>query len=380
MPIQSQRERFTIPDGVSYLNCAYMSPLLRAVVMAGEEGVRQKQHPWTIHPRDFFDGPGTLRGLFGQLLGATAEDIALVPSVSYGVGTAVANLPMAPGQEVLVLDEGFPSMVYPWQDAASRVGATLIVVPRPNDDDWTGAVQERITDRTAVACLPHCHWTDGGLLDLVAIGSRLRAVGAALVVDATQSLGALPLDLAAVQPDYLVAAGYKWLMGPYGLGYLYVAPHRQDGRPLEQTWIGREGSEDFAGLTRYGTGYQPGARRFDSGEACNFILVPMAIAALTQLLEWGVPAISTTIKTLTEQIARDTMPLGLGTVAANRRAPHYLGLRSATPLRLDLLSRLAAEQVYVSQRGSALRITPHVYNDRADVDRLVAALESILPR
>lgn len=374
MPLPSQRHLFAIPDGVTYLNCAYMSPLLRTVVQQGETGVGAKQHPWTIKADDFFTGPAALRERFATLLGATAEDVALVPSVSYGIATAVTNLPLRAGQTVLVLDEGFPSMVYPWMDAAARAGAELVVVPRPTDDDWTSAVLSRITERTAVACLPHCHWTDGGLLDLAAISTGLRAVGAALVVDATQSLGALPLDLASVQPDYLVAAGYKWLMGPYGLGYLYVAPKHQQGRPLEQTWIGREGSEDFAGLTRYRDTYQPGARRFDSGEACNFILVPMAIAALTQLLEWGVPEISATIAQLTARIAADGEALGLRAVAPDRRAPHYLGLRSAAPLPPDLLSRLATEQVFVSVRGSALRITPHVYNDLDDVGRLMGAL------
>lgn len=374
MSLNSQRFRFDIPDGITYLNCAYMSPLLREVVAAGEDGVRQKRHPWTIQARDFFDGPATLRTRFAELLGATADDIAVVPSVSYGVATAVANLPLAPGQQVLVLAEGFPSMVYPWREAAERSGAEVVTIPRPRDDDWTGAVLDQVTDRTAVACLPHCHWTDGGLLDLERIAARLRHVGAALVVDATQSLGALPLDLAAVRPDYLVAAGYKWLMGPYGLGYLYVAPHRREGRPLEQTWIGREGSEDFAGLTRYRDGYQPGARRYDSGEACNFILVPMAIAALSQLLEWGVPRISRTIAQLTDRIAAEGEALGFRAVARDRRAPHYLGLRAAASLPHDLLSRLAAEQVFVSVRGSALRITPHVYNDVNDVERLMGVL------
>ena len=196
--LSCQREKFQLSRKFTYLNCAYMAPLLREVVREGEASVQAKQHPWTIKADDFFTGPGTLRGLFGTLIGATADDIALVPSVSYGVATAVANLPLQPGQTVLVLDEGFPSMVYPWKDAAARAGAEVVVVPRPPDDDWTSAVLEQITDRTAVACLPHCHWTDGGLLDLATIAAELRSVGAALVVDATQSLGALPFDLAAI--------------------------------------------------------------------------------------------------------------------------------------------------------------------------------------
>jgi selenocysteine lyase/cysteine desulfurase len=376
--LPNQRHRFDIPNGVTYLNCGYMSPLSHATVAAGEAGIRGKQHPWTITAPDFFSGPAELRRLVAGLLGAASEDIALVPSVSYGIAVAAANLPLARGQQVLVLEEAFPSMVYAWHEAARVAGAEVVTVPRPADDDWTSAILEHVTDRTAVASLPQCHWTDGGLVDLVAVGSALRARGAALVVDATQSLGAMPLDIAAIRPDFLVAAGYKWLLGPYSLGYLYAAPDRQHGRPLEHNWIGRDGSEDFAGLTRYRDSFQPGARRYDVGEPSNFILVPMAIAALREVHEWGVPAIHETVSALTDQIATAAEPLGLTPVPRARRAGHYLGLRSATPLPSGLVQNLAAEQVYVSVRGNALRITPHLYNDSQDVVRLISTLSALL--
>jgi len=376
----NQRERFDIPAEITYLNCAYMAPLSRAAIRAGEAGLRAKAHPWTIKAPDFFSGPATLRGLASRVVGCQPADLALVPSVSYGIAVAVANLPLAAGQRVLVLEEAFPSMVYGWWDAARRAGAELVTVPRPADDDWTAAVLERIDDRTAVASLPHCHWTDGGLLDLARIGARLREVGAALVVDATQSLGALPFAAADIQPDFLVAAAYKWMLGPYNLAYLYVAPHRQGGQPLEQTWIGREGSEDFAGLTRYRDRFQPGALRFDAGESSSFINVPVGIAAVGEILEWGVPAIQETLRELTTGIAEAALPLGLVAVAPDRRAGHYLGLRSADPLPSGLLDRLAAERVYVSVRGRALRVTPHLYNDAADGERFVAVLGKVLGR
>ncbi len=376
MSLPSQRHLFRIPPDVTYLNCAYMSPLLASVIEAGHAGVEQKGQPWTIRAADFFAGPNLLRGRFAELLGATADDIALVPSVSYGMAVAAANLPLGTGQQVLVLEEAFPSMVYAWREQARRAGAELVVVPRPTDDDWTSAVLERIGERTAIASLPQCHWTDGGLLDLAEIGTRLRGVGAALVVDATQSIGAHPFDLGAIRPDFLVAAGYKWLLGPYGLGYLYVAPGRQAGVPLEQTWIAREGSEDFAGLTRYRDGFQPGARRFDSGEAANFVLVPMALAALEAIQRWGIPAIHESVSRLAGLIADRAAPLGLTAVAGNRRAGHYLGLRFPGAPPTGLLERLAARQVFVSMRGRALRVTPYLYNDEEDVERLVAVLRS----
>lgn len=374
MSIPCQRDRFDIPPDVTYLNCAYMAPISRATLAAGDAGLTSKLHPWSVSAPDFFTGPNRLRGQVAQLLGGRADDIALVPSVSYGVAVAAANLPLQPGQRVLVLEEAFPSMVYGWREATARAGASVVTVPRPADDDWTSAVLERIDARTAVACLPHCHWTDGGLLDLAAIGARLREAGGALVVDATQSLGALPLSVAEIQPDFLVAAAYKWLLGPYNLGFLYVHPRHHGGMPLEQTWIGREGSEDFAGLTRYRDGFQPGARRFDAGESSSFVNVPMAIAALGEILEWGVPAIQATLREATARIAEAAGPLGFTAVPPARRAGHYLGLRSARPLPPDLLGRLAAERVFVSVRGPALRVTPHLYNDAADGERFVSAL------
>ena len=231
------------------------------------------------------------------------------------------------------------------------------------------------TNHTAVVALPHCHWTDGGLLDLVAIGARCREAGATLVLDLTQSAGALCFDVAAVRPDYVVCAGYKWLLGPYSLGFLWVAPEHRRGKPIEYNWIGRARAEDFARLVDYRDEYQPGARRFDVGERSNFILVPMLNAALEQILEWGVEAIETTLAARTADITVRAARLGLGSAPAELRAGHFLGLRFPDGgLPAGLLDALAAERVYVSVRGSSMRVTPHLYNTDEDVGRLFAAL------
>ena len=111
------------------------------------------------------------------------------------------------------------------------------------------------------------HWTDGSLIDLAAVSARAQDVGARLVIDGSQSIGAMPLDVGALQPDFVVTVGYKWLLGPFGLGYLYVAEQHRNGEPIEHNWIVRSGSEDFARLIDYRDTYQPGARRFDVGRA-----------------------------------------------------------------------------------------------------------------
>ena len=377
--IPSQRHLFDIPDEVAYLNCAYMGPLMRPVVAAGDRGVRAKARPWGISPGDFFDEGERARERFARIIGADAEGVALVPSASYGLSCAARNLAVAPGDGLVVLAEQFPSNVYTWREVSETRGASLVTVPRPEDDDWTRAALDRIDERTAVAALPHCHWTDGGRLDLARIGARCREVGAALVLDLTQSAGALRFDAGPVQPDYVVCAGYKWLLGPYSLGFLWVAPERREGRPIEFNRIGRAGAEDFARLVDYRDEYQPGARRFDVGERSNFILLPMLNAALEQILAWGVEAIETTLAARTADVASRAGGLGLGSAPADLRAGHFLGLRfPGGGLPSGLLAALAAEQVYVSVRGASMRVTPHLYNTSEDVDRLFAALERTL--
>ncbi|NOT08489.1 MAG: aminotransferase class V-fold PLP-dependent enzyme [Gemmatimonadales bacterium] len=374
MTLPCQRHLFDIPADVAYLNCGYMGPLPIRSRDAGQRAAARKAHPWEITPAHFFEEIEEARRRFGQLLDASADQIALIPSASYGMATAVANLPMRAGQRVLLLDEEFPSTTYAWRAAAAQQGAEAVLLPRPADDDWTRAVLDAIDRRTAVAALPLFHWTDGGVLDLVAIGRRLREVGAALVVDATQAAGAMPFDLQAIDPDFLVVASYKWLLGPYSTGFLYAAPRHDGGAPLEQHWLGREGSEDFTALARYREEFRRGARRFDMGEPSNFSVMPTVLESLRQILEWGVPTVYERATMLARQIIAGTIPLGLTAVPEERRAGHFLGLRFPRGVPPTLSARLAEARVFVSVRGSALRVTPHVYNDENDTARLVEIL------
>ena len=377
MLIPSQRHLFDIPDDVAYLNCAYMSPLMHSVMQAGRDGIARKGQPWTISQEDFFTGSDAARARFARLVNARGSEVAVIPAASYGIAVAAKNLPLGRNQEVLILAEQFPSNVYAWQERAREESATVVSVDAAN-----APLGERVLDhinrRTAIVALPHCRWTDGALLDLEAIGARCREVGAALVLDVTQSAGALPLDVNRVQPDFLIAACYKWLMGPYSLGFMYVDPRWHEGRPLEHSWIARAGSEDFSALVDYRDELQPGAQRFDMGERANFHLMPMASAAFEQILDWGVENIAETLRARTDDIVQRCEPLGLRPLPGAQRPGHYLGLRREGGLPADLLKDLARHQVYLSMRGESLRITPHVFNTDADVERLLEALDAIL--
>ncbi len=373
--LPNQKYLFEIPENITYLNCAYLSPQLRSVSEAGISGIRQKEQPWTITPPDFFENSEKARSLFARIIDAAADDIAIIPSVSYGIGVAAKNINVQPGQKIVLLHEQFPSNVYPWRELARTCNAEIETVQRPANDDWTTALLEKIDGQTAAVAAPNCHWTDGSLVDLAAIRRRCDAVGAALVVDATQSLGAMPFSIKKVRPDFLIAAGYKWLLGPYSLGYLYVAPKHHGGQPLEYNWLNRENSEDFAGLVNYRDEFQHGARRFDMGERSNFTLMPMAVAALQQINEWQVEQIYETLSGLTGQIAERAKKLGLSVAPAKFHAGHLIGIRFPGGVPAALIEQLKAEKIFVSVRGNSIRIAPHLYNSETDVEKLFSVFE-----
>jgi len=376
MPIPSPRPLFDIPDDVAYLNCAYMSPLMHEVVAAGQAGVARKARPWALSPPDFFSESGEARRLFAALVNGRPECVAIVPAASYGIAVAAANVALSRGQRILVLADQFPSNVYAWREAANAAGAEVVAV-RDGNAPLSDRLLEQVDRRTGAVAVAHCRWTDGALVDLEALGARCREVGAALVLDVTQSAGALPLDVARVDPDFLVAATYKWLMGPYTLGFLHVAERWHAGRALEHNWIARAGSEDFARLVDYRDDFQPGAQRFDMGERSCFHLMPMAVAAMRRLLTWGVSEIAHTLAARTLEVAARAAALGLDAPPQAQRAGHFLGLRFPGGVPGGLPETLAARNVFVSVRGDSVRVTPHVYNDDGDVDRLMEALEAV---
>jgi selenocysteine lyase/cysteine desulfurase len=374
--IPSQKHLFNIPEDITYLNCAYLSPQLRSVTGAGHKSVSSKENPWLLTPPDFFTLTEQTRSLFAALIEARADDIAIIPAVSYGVSVAALNVKVAENQAVVVLEDQFPSNVYPWRELAREKGAKLKTVARPQDDDWTAALMDNIDENTAVVAVANCHWTDGSIIDLVKLGQRCKKIKAALVIDATQSLGALPFSVSEVQPDFVIVASYKWLLGPYSLGFMYVNPNYHDGLPLEHNWISRKHSEDFAGLVNYRDDFQTGARRFDVGERSNFALMPMALAALKQICDWQVPEIASTLSTLTAEIALRATALGLNVAPPHLRAGHMLGIRFPEGVPADLIEQLSRNQIYVSVRGNSIRISPHVYNTEHDIEKLFKTLQA----
>lgn len=376
--LADQRAQFEIDDEVAYLNTASLSPLLLSVRAAGEAALVQRGRPWTITADHWFSDVERLRSGIARLINGSPEGVALVPASSYGLSVAARNLRAGPGDRVLVLDHEFPSSYYTWRRFADRTGSDLVEVDRQPGQTWTDAVLAALDERTAVAVVPNVHWTNGAWVDLHAVKVRAGEAGAALVVDASQSLGVVPLDIDSLRPDFLVSVGYKWQLGAVGVSYLYVDERHRSGEPLEENWALRVGADDFAALVDYQDEYQPGARRFDMGQRPSFGLVPMAIAAIDHLLAWGVPDIAEALGRVTDEIAERARALGLAPPARDERGPHMLGLELPPDAMDRAAGALARNGVVVSVRGRSLRIAPHLHTNAADIDRLFDALRTAL--
>ena len=379
-----QRGHFSLPDDFHYINCAYMGPLPLAAERAGIAGLRAKRFPQAIAPQDFFRPVDEVRERFARLIGAPDPNrVATVPSVSYAVSTITRNIYPPGGCNIVIVHEQFPGNVYPWRRLVGEKGGDLRVVTPPRDGGrgarWSERILDHIDTATVAVAMGTVHWTDGTRFDLAAIRERTREVGAALILDGTQTVGAAPIDVVALDPDALIVAGYKWLLGPYSLSLAWFGDRYLDGIPLEETWIGRRGSENFAGLVDYADDYQPGALRFDVGQRSNFALVPALSASLELILEWRPERVAAYCTALMDGAFERLRALGLRVEEVPWRSPHLFGLGLPPGADLERLQQtLARHRVGVSFRGSSVRVSPNVYNTRDDVEALIAAFSEAL--
>jgi selenocysteine lyase/cysteine desulfurase len=377
--LSSQREHFDIPAEVAYLNAAGWSPLPRATQEAGRAAVARKGQPWKLGADFSNQQHERARAAAAALIGADASDVALVSSVGYGVAIAGKLLAIPRGTRVLVLENDHTSPVLEWMSRAERQGFTVETVAQPANGDWTHAVLEAIgrpgAAPLALASISSIHWSDGGLLEMQTIAQALRKLGAALLVDATHSVGVMATDVKALDPDFLIFPTYKWVLGPYGRAFVYVAKRHQDGVPLEQTSSGRRNVKAENPVYFADTRYLPDARRYDMGERDHFISMEMAAIGMEMVASWGADAITARLSALTRRIADGLSGLNAVQVLDGRfRAPHVLSLGFPGGMPGDLIGALANEQIYVAARLGRMRVSPHVYNDEADVDRFIGAI------
>ena len=382
--LKQQRELFNLPEGLHYLNGAYMSPLLKSVEAAGISGMIRKRNPTTIDPLDFFSEAELLKAEFAKLVGADADQVAIVPSASYGLNTAISNLPKDNGNEALILSAEFPSAYYALERWCRENNKHLKTVEAPEEKahrgrKWNQLLLDSINDNTAVVVLSSVHWTDGTIFDLSEIGKKCKVHDAVFIVDGTQSVGALPIDVMTSQIDALICSGYKWLLGPYALGMAYFNPGFNEGKPIEESWMNRADAQIFSGLTNYNDQYRSGANRYNVGQFSNFILVPMLRESIRQINEWNPASIQQYAEALIQPLIEFFTEQGIIVEEAIYRSKHITGI--TLPQKYDsqkILDALRQEQIYISKRGNALRISAHVYNTPEDIDALVKSLKNLI--
>lgn len=361
-----------------------MGPLLKTVEAAGIAGVKRKSQPYQVSPEDFFSEVEELKKLYAQLLNVDeAQRIVVVPSTSYGLANAAKNSPIRKGQNIVVLEEQFPSNVYTWQKLAEEKGAELRFINAPKNlkgrgKAWNEAILQVIDDQTAVVAMPYVHWADGTKYELKTISEKVHSFGGLLIIDGTQSVGALPFDVSEIKPDALVCGGYKWLLGGYSFGLAYYGEVFDNGSPIEENWMNRLHSENFRELVNYQPKYKPFANRYAVGQQSHFINTPMAIAALEQILEWTPEGIQTYAQGLIKQPIEALQNLGCSVEDAEFRGNHLLGVHLPEHIDLEKLQvRFAEEKVIVSVRGSAIRISTHLFNEARDFEKLLGCFEGV---
>jgi len=377
--LSQQANKFDLSPNIHYLNGAYMSPQLKSVTRVGAESVGKKAKPYEITGSDFFENTELIRAEYSKLISNPDPNrVVLIPSVSYGMATITKNINLQ-NKEVVIVGEQFPSNVYPWMTATKEQGGRLIIIDPPGivehrGNIWNEKILQAIGANTAVVALPQAHWADGTLFDLTAIRKRTLDVGALLIIDGTQTVGAYPIDIDELKPDALICAGYKWLLGPYGLGLAYYGEYFDNANPLEENWINRLNSEDFDGLVAYEESYQNGSLRFEVGEHSSFVLVPMLLEGLKQLNDWRPERIQAYCKSIVHEPIKLLKDEGFWIEDEALRTDHLFGIRHQS-MPIDSIKQVFAEKnIFVSYRGDAIRVAPYVHNSVNDLNVLASTL------
>jgi len=374
-PLICQRHLFSLPEDISYLNCAYMSPLSNEVIVAGYEGLKRKSRPYEISSEDFFQPVDELKTQFAELIDTNnPQRVVIIPSASYGFASIANNISVKPGQNVVVIKEQFPSNVYCWQRLCVKYSLELRIVgpgEYGSENHWNQRILDSIDEDTVLVTMGILHWADGTVFQIPGIREKTYQVGAKLVLDGTQAIGAIPFSITSVQPDALICAAYKWLMGPYSIGLAYFGPEFDGGIPLEENWINRINSDDFQGQVGYTQEYRPLATRYDMGEKSSFIHIPMLIQAITQIKDWGVHRIQEYCKKITIQELEILQSHGFTLANESSRAYHLFGLRPPSGYDSQKAKKALGEsKIYVSFRGNSIRVSPHIYNTPEDMSKL----------
>ena len=378
--MKCQKDKFQIDKNIHYLNCAYKAPLLKKGEKAILNAILKERNPYLYKPKDFFESSELARVLFAEMINAKSSQIALFPSTSYGFATALHNV-KARYKKAVTIENEFPSGYFALDKWSVEHQASLITVKKGARTAklWNEAILNSIDKKTDVVLMSMNHWMDGTKIDIKSIGDKCHQLGVTFIVDATQLAGAFPIDVVDLKIDALICAGYKWLFGPYSMAIGYFSPKFSDGIPIEESWMNRTNAMEFSKITEYDTTYKPDSSRYNVGQTSNFLLTPILIEGLKQIQKWGVLQIHNYCFSLFSEIKNELSPIGVGFEENDYIYPHLFSLKLPNRVSPEAMkTNLEKNKIYVSLRGSYIRVSLNVFNNKNDIDALKNCIQKKL--
>ena len=378
--IKCQKHLFNLNTSEYYLNCAYKSPLLKNGELLAIQALKKERNPSYLKPFDYFNISEEIRTEFSKIINSNKDEVAIIPSSSYGFANVFNNLKIN-GNKAITVENEFPSGYFSIKKWCSEKNIQLETIKRNNlsAQDWNKKIINSIDSDTSVVIISSVHWMNGTKFDLKKIGEKCKNNNTFFIVDGTQSVGAMSIDVKDFKIDALICAGYKWLFGPYSMALGYYSSKFNDGIPIEESWMNRTNAQDFSNLTEYDSKYKPMAGRYNVGETTNFILSPIMLNGLKQINSWGINNIESYCKKLSKIVISELSPLGIVFENENYFTYHLFSL--GLPKHLNLLTFkkiLEKKKIRVSIRGANLRVSINVFNNERDIDKLVETVKEFI--
>jgi cysteine desulfurase/selenocysteine lyase len=377
-PITDYRQEWFEIEDATYLNLAGQSPMPKVAHRAVQAAIEWKKFPHHIADSAYFEVPNRIRASIAKLIGAKAEEIALTTGASTGMSAVAYGLTWKPGDEVLTAKGEFPLQYATWKPMEAREGIVMkVVAPRDRfiaADDFLAAM----TPRTRMVSVSLVRFDNGVLLDAARIAAACHAQDALLLLDVSQCCGGIPLNVNELGADFLVCAGYKWLLSPYGTGFFWCKnEHADNMRPGPFYWAAQEGAENFSSLSRENPKPVPGARRWDMAETSNYFNFAAMDASLRFVLQFGPETVEAhnrkLIDFLFERLPKDRC-VPASPLDSARRGPYGCFAARSPEKTAELYHKLTKEKIITSLREGNIRVSPHLFNTERDIDRLIAAI------